>query len=155
MGKSKHVFDDGATVGMYRWCRTAPHAQLHPSRPTTQQYLHGTVSIILDGLDLDLPPPHVERGSEGQLLRSMEIFWLKRFAGGLVAADVSAQWETGLYSKRVICKEASWRLRLLGMATAIALYRELWRSCQRDIIKELTWTIYCDPSTWNCAAEVF
>ena len=40
--------------------------------PTPQQYLHGTVSIILDGLDLDLPPPHVECGSEGQLLMSME-----------------------------------------------------------------------------------
>lgn len=79
-------------------CRTSPHARPHPSTQRTMQHIHRTVSIILDRLDLDLSPPHVGSGCEGQVLMVVEMFWLSRFRGGLGAADVSAQWETGPFS---------------------------------------------------------
>lgn len=70
----KDVFEDGATVEMYRCCRTSQHAPLHPSTQRTMQHIHRTVSIILDRLDLDLSPPHVGSGSEGQVLMVVECF---------------------------------------------------------------------------------
>lgn len=57
-----------------RCCRTSP---LDPSGQRTLQYIHRTVPIILDRLDLDLSPAHVGSGggSEGQVL-TVVVVWL-------------------------------------------------------------------------------
>lgn len=82
-----------------RRCRTS----LDPSRQRRLQYIHRTVPIILDRLDLDLSPAHGGSGggSEGQVLTVVigslaERGSEERFKLG--AADVSAKWETGPFS---------------------------------------------------------